>query len=64
MTDTRTLLEIRETPVPEPGLEQLLVRIHAAGLNRGEFVAGHGLKPAVTSGRSCCACRPHPDALP
>ena len=43
MTDTETVLDLRETPVPEPGPAQLLVRMHAAALNRGEFVLGHGL---------------------
>jgi NADPH2:quinone reductase len=43
MTDTDTVLEMRDAPVPEPGPGQLLVRLHAAGLNRGEFVLGHGL---------------------
>ena len=43
MTDTGTLLELRDAPVPEPGPHQLLVRMHAAGLNRGEFIVGHGL---------------------
>ena len=43
MTDTQTVLELRETAVPEPGPQQLLVRMHAAALNRGEFVLGHGL---------------------
>jgi NADPH2:quinone reductase len=43
MTETDTMLECRDTPMPEPGPEQLLVRMHAAGLNRGEFVLGHGL---------------------
>ena len=43
MTDTETVLELREIPVPEPGPRQLLVRMHAAALNRGEFVLGHGL---------------------
>jgi NADPH:quinone reductase-like Zn-dependent oxidoreductase len=43
MTDTDTVLEMRDTPVPEPGPTQLLVRLHAAALNRGEFVPGHGL---------------------
>ena len=43
MTDTETVLDLRETPVPEPGPAQLLVRMHAAALNRGEFLLGHGL---------------------
>lgn len=43
MTDTQTVLELRETPLPEPGARQLLVRMRAASLNRGEFVPGHGL---------------------
>jgi len=43
MTDTETVLELRDTPVPEPGPRQLLVRMRAAGLNRGEFLLGHGL---------------------
>ena len=43
MTDSQTMLEMRETPTPEPGARQLLVRLHAASLNRGEFVLGHGL---------------------
>jgi len=44
----QTTLERREVPRPEPGAGQLLVRIHAAGLNRGEFMAGLGLtKPGA-----------------
>ena len=43
MTDTETVLELRETSVPEPGPQQLLLHMHAAALNRGEFVLGHGL---------------------
>ena len=43
MTDTDTVLELRDTPQPEPGPGQLLVRVRAASLNRGEFVVGHGL---------------------
>lgn len=43
MTDTQTVLELRETSVPEPGPQQLLLHMHAAALNRGEFVLGHGL---------------------
>jgi len=43
MTETDTVLERRESPVPETGARQLLVRMYAAGLNRGEFLLGHGL---------------------
>lgn len=39
-------LERRELPTPEAGPGQLLVRMHAAGLNRGEFILGHGLLKA------------------
>ena len=41
--DGRTTLDLREVPVPVPGPGQVLVRIRAAGLNRGEFIAAHGL---------------------
>ncbi len=37
------VLELRETPRPEPGPGQILLRLHAAALNRGEFITGHGL---------------------
>ena len=43
MTDSGTTLELRDAPVPAPGPRQLLVRLHAAALNRGEFLLGHGL---------------------
>ena len=43
MTDTDTALELRNNPVPTAGPKQLLVRMHAAALNRGEFLLGHGL---------------------
>jgi NADPH:quinone reductase-like Zn-dependent oxidoreductase len=43
MTDTDTRLELRDSPVPTPGAHQVLVRMRAASLNRGEFLLGHGL---------------------
>lgn len=43
MTDTDTVIEQRDVPVPEVGPKQLLVRMHAGALNRGEFLLGHGL---------------------
>ena len=35
-----TLLEPAELPVPEAATGQLLLRVFAAGLNRGEFIPG------------------------
>lgn len=43
---SETALELRDVPVPEPGAGQILLRVRAAGLNRGEFIAGHGLVKA------------------
>ena len=43
MTANHATLDLRDVPQPEPGAGQVLVRLHAASLNRGEFIAGHGL---------------------
>ena len=42
-------LEMRDIPVPQPGPSQVGIRIRAAALNRGEFIAGHGLHTAATA---------------
>lgn len=44
-------LEQREVPVPRPAAGQVAVRIRAAALNRGEFIAGHGLHAAGATAR-------------
>jgi NADPH:quinone reductase len=44
-------LELRECPIPEPAAGQLLVRMRAAALNRGEFLGWHGLHPQAAGAR-------------
>lgn len=41
--ENKTVLEMRNIEKPTPGPKQALIRLHAASLNRGEFVIGHGL---------------------
>lgn len=36
-------IELREVEQPKPGAGQILLRVRASGLNRGEFILGHGL---------------------
>ena len=39
-------ISLREVAVPVPAANQLLVKMHAASLNRGEFILAHGLHKA------------------
>jgi NADPH:quinone reductase len=54
--DHSSRLDLREVATPAPGAGQVLVKMHAAGLNRGELIVGHGLtasgsaKPAGMEG--------------
>ena len=38
------VVQLGEAPMPEPGPGQLLLKMHAAGLNRGEFIPGGLIK--------------------
>jgi NADPH:quinone reductase-like Zn-dependent oxidoreductase len=42
----RTSVELRDVTAPEPKAGEVLVKLRAAGLNRGEFIAGHGISGA------------------
>jgi len=39
----RMVFEQRDVPVPVPKPGQIVVRVHASSMNRGELIAGHGL---------------------
>jgi NADPH:quinone reductase len=47
-----TAVELRETSVPEPKPGEILVRVRAASLNRGELLGGHGAS-AKPGGGEC-----------
>lgn len=36
----RTELECRDIPIPDPGPDEIVLRVHATGLNRGELFVG------------------------
>lgn len=56
MNITQGHMVLREVDMPVPGAGQVLVKLHAAALNRGELIVGHGLhgqggsKPAGMEG--------------
>ncbi|HEU4371586.1 MAG TPA: zinc-binding dehydrogenase [Methylomirabilota bacterium] len=48
-----TRVELRETPPPEPESGELLVRVRASALNRGELLGGKVGAPAKPGGGEC-----------
>ena len=50
---TATTVELRETPTPEPKPGEILVRVKAASLNRGELLGGKAGAPAKPGGGEC-----------
>lgn len=38
--DNESVLEPREIPAPKPREGEVVIRVHAAGLNRGELIVG------------------------
>jgi NADPH2:quinone reductase len=48
-----TSVELRETPTPEPKAGELLVRVRATSLNRGELLGGKPGAPAKAGGGEC-----------
>jgi NADPH2:quinone reductase len=48
-----TMVELRDTPTPEPKAGELLVRMRAAALNRGELLGGKAAAAAKPGGGEC-----------
>lgn len=48
-----TQVELRETPTPEPKAGEVLVRVRATSLNRGELLGGKPGAPARAGGGEC-----------
>lgn len=52
VADGVATLELKDTPQPQPGASQMLVRMRAASLNRGEFILAHGLHSKGTGAKA------------
>lgn len=48
-----TTVELRDTPMPEPKAGEILVRVRASSLNRGELLGGKAGAPAKAGGGEC-----------
>ena len=48
-----TAVELRETAIPEPKPGEILVRVRASSLNRGELLGGKAGAPAKSGGGEC-----------
>ncbi len=44
-TGSSKFLEVREAPVPEPAADEILVKVHAAGVNFADILAAQGIYP-------------------
>lgn len=66
--DHQAVLEFREVPVPQPKAGEIIVRVHATAMNRGELMVGGvvhggaekigGTEAAVRCLRSACGRSP------
>ncbi|MFZ9492941.1 MAG: zinc-binding alcohol dehydrogenase, partial [Burkholderiaceae bacterium] len=45
------ILSLAERAMPEPGPQQVLIRVKAASLNRGEFLVGMGIGGAGSASK-------------